>query len=403
VDAPEHIRAVLDALRFTDASTRRLETLPASAWNRLFAFCDSRQLTLLLHSACGNQLPEQLREQMDARRRRYALRFERLKEELFTIARSFDAASLEFCLLKGFTHSPMLTPDPETRAQGDIDLWIAPGEIPKAKRILAGLGYSPLGIAKSRHIAPMVRQSTWKWRGDYFDSEMPVAVEIHYELWSDRAEAILVPGAHDFWQRKVTRSFDGQRCNVLCDADLIGFAGLHLLLHVLHGELPMQRAWEIGRFLHTHSSCPDFWRLWTRLHSPDLKRLEVIAFHLVSRWFDCAWPQDLDTELNNLPPGVREWMKRFWRSPMERYWRPNKDEVWLHLALLNGIPMKTRVLLRRLLPIHGRHFQLARLRHHFSTLLPTLFQGLRSIASPGIDSADNTRHCCGQNEDVQTR
>jgi hypothetical protein len=37
-----------------------------------------------------------------------------------------------------------------------------------------------------------------------------------------------------------------------------GFAALHLLLHLLHGDLPLQRAWEIARFLGTHACDEDF-------------------------------------------------------------------------------------------------------------------------------------------------
>ena len=401
--APEYISAVLDALQFDQPSIRCLQTLAASEWNRLIEFCDARQLTLLLESICGDGLPEQFREQIEARRKRYSRRFERLRQDLFTITQAFDSAGLECCLLKGFTHSPLLTPDPITRAQGDIDLWLQSSEIATAKRILVELGYVSAGSAKSRHISPMVRPSAWRWRGDYFDPEMPVAVEAHYEIWSERAERIGISGLQDFWARKVKTSFDGQMCNVLCEADLIGFATLHLLLHLLHGELPIQRAWEIGYFLHTHATNRAFWRSWSSMHSPDLKRLEVIAFWLTRKWFACAWPVELDAEVHSLPSDVRQWLDRFWFSPIENYWQPNKHDAWLHLALVADVQSKTRILIRRLLPFHGRNFDLWRLRHHISTLLPTLLQGFRSCASPGIDASKYTRNGRGQDEDIQAR
>ncbi len=113
----------------------------------------------------------------------------------------------------------------------------------------------------------MARRSHWKWRGDRFDPEMPIAVELHYELWSAEAEYITLPGIDSFWDRKQSRVFDGRGIDVLRDEDLLGFAALHLLLHVIHGELPLQRAWEIANFLHRSAHDLRFWQSWEAIAS----------------------------------------------------------------------------------------------------------------------------------------
>lgn len=377
VDSPPHIRAVLEALQFSGGSISTLQNLPESDWIRALGWCDARQLTLLLHSLFAGQLPIRLHEQMADRRSKYVVRFERLRRELFEIAAALDQAGLEFVVLKGITHSPALTPDPLTRAQGDIDLWMERSSISEAKGILVRLGYIPIGSSKCRHIDPMARPTDWRWRGDRFDPEMPISIELHYELWSEETEGIPVPSQEGFWQRKTRREFDGREFKVLRQEDLIGFAALHLLLHVLHGELPVQRAWEIGNFLHTHATDKEFWISWRAAHPVELRHIEVLIFWMVGSWFGCRWPEALDSEMQDLPRGVKLWLERFSLSPLKREWRPNKDEVWLHLALIPVFRAKTRVLLRRLLPIHGRAMDASRLAHHAWTFLPTVFQAVR--------------------------
>ncbi len=401
--APEHIRAVLDTLQIRNGSTCALQTLPESQWDRLLEWCDARQLTLLLYGQFTDLLPDGLRARMEAKRSRYLVRFGRIKDELFTVGDVLSRAGLPFCVLKGFTHSPLLTRDPITRAQGDIDLWLQPDSIGEAKRILLELGYRPTCSAKSRHMDPMARPTNWQWRGDRFDPEMPISVELHYELWSDEAERIRVPGQEDFWRRVVSRSFDRHELNVLCDADLVGFAALHVLLHVLHGELPIQRAWEIANFLHAHAADDDFWSHWRRAHAPELRQLESVVFALVASWFDCDWPAALDPELQSVRPAVASWLQRFSLSPLRREWEPNKDELWLHLALTPAFTSKVRILLKRLIPIGGSTFEIARVKHHGATFLPTILQGLRLLSlrapySPRVFTTENARNGSGQNE-----
>ena len=379
-----------------NSSTERLRRLEAPSWQELLDWCDARQLTFLLPSICGNALPSAVRHRISECRTKYMQRFARLKQELAEVADAFNDAGLNFVLLKGLTHSPIFTPDPVMRAQGDIDLWLRGESVYRAQDVLTRIGYVPLADSKCRHLPPMARRSHWKWRGDRFDPEMPIAVELHYELWSEKTEYIALPGFDSFWDRKQSRTFDGREIDVLRDEDLVGFAALHLLLHVIHGELPMQRAWEIANFLHRSAHDSGFWNSWRQLHPAVLRQAEVLIFCLMRMWFGCDSAPIVQQETAELPSRVHFWLNQFSLSPLKGQFRANKDDLWLHLALVNSRSHRIRVLGRRLAPIsipgfadragktprlsqifRQRGLLLSRAAHHAATLLPTVWQGLR--------------------------
>lgn len=373
--------AILKSLRFQERSTEQLRALDAAAWDPLLDWCDRRQMTFVLESECGDELPDHARRRMAASRQRYSLRFARIEQQLLEISEVLDRRGISFAVLKGMTHSPDLTPNPILRAQGDIDLWCPHGGVKRAQQALADAGYRRTGNAVSdRHLPPMALPSDWHWRGDIFDPEMPVRVELHHDLWRSESEHIPIPGEEGFSARLQVRDIAGRRMRVLCPQDLLGFAALHFLLHLLHGDLPLQRAWEIARFLHTHADDAQFWSVWRRDHGQELRLAEAVAFQIVAAWFRCRVPECVQWDVEELPSSVRLWLDRFTFSPLTDARRPNKDELWLHLALIPSLGGRLRVLLRRLIPLRasrGRMLSGSRLRRHASTFAPTVIQGLR--------------------------
>jgi hypothetical protein len=367
-------------------------------WQDLLDWCDARQLTLMLPLLCGDLLPRAVQTRIEQCRFRYAERFSRLKRELFEITEALEQAGIESIVLKGFTHAPAFIPDPLLRSQGDIDIWIHAHEIQQAQRVLAGLGYISFEGAGSRHLPPMLRPNSWKWRGDRFDPEMPVSVELHYELWSEHTERIAAPGTDSFWHRRISRTYDGHTIGALCEEDLLGFAALHLLSHLLHGDLPVQRAWEIANFLHKRAHDEVFWAAWRRVHPSGLRKVELVVFQLVGAWFGSALSRPVQYESEALPGGVRAWLNTFPFSPLTGQFHPNKDELWLHVALISPLN-RIRILLRRLFPLHipgfvdelddcsrwrtlrrrlrQRNMLASRVTHHCRTFLPTIIQGAR--------------------------
>ncbi|MGD0498114.1 MAG: nucleotidyltransferase family protein [Bryobacteraceae bacterium] len=391
---PRYTRAALEALGFDGAGSGLLRALDDAEYRSLLRFCDKAHLALTLHHFHGDAMPGWVRDRLERNLHDYSKRFARLKAALFEIADALERRGIEFIVLKGLTHSPEYTPDPLLRAQGDIDIWCKPEFILAARDELLALGYLPLGRSEGRHLPKMVRPTGGDWRGDFYASDLPIAVELHYRLWDERMESIPAPGETEFWDRRAPRMVDGRPLQALSATDTLAFAALHLLWHLLHGDLPTQRAWEIANFLDTHVSDDAFWSSWRQSHADSLRRLEAIVFRLVAEWFGCGLSPVAAGEAAGLPDDVRLWIECYAWSPVEGLFHPNKDELWLQLSLVESFREKLAIFRRRVLPMRtlqltragtpaAKHierelrFAGRRLVHHARAFIPTLFEGAR--------------------------
>jgi predicted MFS family arabinose efflux permease len=378
--------ALLEALRLSGADSGALGRLDHSEWQRLLQVCDATQLTLLTGHLGRPSLPDWVRARIDRNYLDNAYRFERLKEAVFEISDCLARRSIDFCLLKGFTHAPDFTPDPLLRSQGDIDIWCLPERVLEAQDALLGLGYRPFGKSKGRHLDPMIRETKWEWRGDYFARDLPIPVDLHFSLWDQQLERI--PGPHEdrVWSRRSLLAIEGHSIPILDSADALTFAALHLMMHLLHGDLRLQRAWELAYFLQNRLHDDEFWQGWHGLHPDETSQLQVIAFALSGQWFGCQLPPLIAKEVDSLPEDVSLWLRKYSWSPIEALFVPNKDVVWLNLCLLTSFRDKVDLLSRRLLPMQTAindglrlrsAFLLRRCVYHSRTLPLTCIRGLQ--------------------------
>ena len=107
---------------------------------------------------------------------------------------------------------------------------------------------------------------------------------------------------------------------------------------------------ELAYFLQRNAANDDFWNCWRDLQGPELRRLQALCFRLAAAWFDCRLSPIAQTEVDLLERPIRRWFEQCAASPAEAFFRPNKDELWLHLLLLDSRRKKLSVLRRRLFP-----------------------------------------------------
>jgi predicted MFS family arabinose efflux permease len=340
------------ALRFASPEFGPLRELSDKDRKKALDFCDRTQLTLYLGLTCREHLPEWVRARIDGNLANTAARWELTKRTYREVASAFSPHGLEYLVLKGFTHCPRFVRDPRQRPQGDLDLLLTQADVSRAFDAALGLGYEPIAekSVPVDHLPMMIRRTGWQWHGDFFDPESPVSLELHYQLWDESTERFAPDGLDEFWTRREARELDGLSFTAFHPADELAYATLHLLRHLLRGSARPFHIYEIAWHLEHSAADASFWCAWSRLHPPSLRRIEAVCFSLAEHWFDCRVPSVVQEQIASLPPEVARWMEMYSASPLTTRFQPNKDELWLHWALLDSRPAKWSVLRRRLLP-----------------------------------------------------
>jgi MFS family permease len=344
---------VLEALQFSSPDLAGVSRLSHQDWEHALTFCDRAQLTLPLGAASREHLPEWVQRRIDRNLENNTERWRRTKLAFQQLAAALESEVLEFVVLKGFSHCPHFIDDPRRRWQSDLDLLFRHPDVLRARDVALGLGYQPVtGFERHPidHLPAMVPKTAWRWRGDYFDVEMPLSLELHFRLWDEQTERFGPQGLDQFWTRRQNRELDGLQFTALHPVDALANSALHLLRHLLRGDLRPSHVYELASFLHRNAEDACLWDAWADWHPESLRRLEAISFALAQRWFDCRMPPAALHQVERLPQEVARWMELYSISPLARIFHPNKDELWLHWSLLDSRADRLTVLRRKLLP-----------------------------------------------------
>jgi hypothetical protein len=350
---PVHAQAVFDALHFQSPHFEALSSLTDSEWSQLIGFCHRGQLAIPFALRCRDRLPAWVGDRFNKDLVNNAERWRRMKLVYRRVSASFQAAGLEFVTLKGFTHAPGFVADPRLRAQYDLDLLFPRDQVQAAFEVAKGLGYERLA-GRDRHpvdhLPTLIRKTGWEWRGDYFDPELPPALELHFRLWDAGTEGFAVPAVEDFWARRERRKLQEMEFTALSAIDLPGYASAHALRHLLRGDARPYHFYEIAYFLE-HNSDAAFWHSWREVHDDPLRRVETISFAIAHEWFGCQLPAVASPEIAQLSEPVRAWLAAYAHTPVMNLFHPTKDELWLHLSLLDPGSSRLAILRRRLMPL----------------------------------------------------
>ena len=376
--------AALAALHLRESRTEPLYRLTEREAREALAYCDRSQLSLALRQAAPEFLPVEMAERAE----KNLVRLQIITARYRFLDETLKGAGLEYVALKGTTQCALSGIRPEDRVQYDVDLYLPRAQANAACDLLVAKGYEPMEGMEAfptDHLPALVKKDKWEWRGDFFAPDLPLAVELHFQFWNPGLERLKAPGCEEFWDRRVTR----EDLPVLAAPDALGYAAMHLLKHVLHGDTRPFHVYELAKCLHTNATNDELWSEWQAQHAPRLRRLEAVAFELAESWFGCELAPVVREEIGNLPAAVQTWFGEFAGSPATSLFLPNKNELWLHLSLLESGADRLAVARRRLFPgnlpprgAQGGRADYAshvarRLRHHAISLVTIFGSGAR--------------------------
>jgi hypothetical protein len=349
---PPEVTAVLAALHLSDPDTSLLKALGDREWSRLLEFCIPAHLTLSLAQLATDGFPDWVIDRLRANLADNAVRFEKIKAIYREAAKALDDAKVEHIVIKGFTQAPDYVAAPRQRSQSDLDFFCAPECIDEARAALVAIGYKSYGgnMAIADHTAPLCRLGNWQPRGNPFDPEMPLGIDLHFCLWNERLSLIRIPEVELFWERRTTRVVDGLSFPCLSPVDHLGYLALHILRNIFLYDWIVHHVRELAIFLDSHADDDAFWQSWCELHSPSLRSFEAIAFYYAQAWFGCHLHRQAAQEIANLAVTQQSWLQRFSRSPLDVMFRQNKDSVWLHLSFVSSRSDRRKILTRCLIP-----------------------------------------------------
>ena len=350
---PREVAALIAALQMKGAVTDELVGLKEEEWDSLLRFCDSAHLTLPLSQVCSSEFPSWVLERLRRNAADNGRRFERLKSTYLEVAAAFAQASIEHVVLKGFTQAPEYIANPRLRQQSDIDLYCPKEMIPRARAALESIGYSPeqtLDYSRADHLPTMVRYGDWRWRGNAFDPDMPLSIELHFCLWNEAVAEFPVPEMDRFWGRRVKRRLEDISFPALSPIDQLGYFTLHIVRDLLRREWVIHRVHELARFLHMRAVDGSCWREWKEASSSSFRALQTIAFFHANAWFSCDLHPAIRNEIAMLPPIHREWLKRFAGSALEDMFHKNRDGVWLHASLVRPARKRLELIWKTIVP-----------------------------------------------------
>jgi hypothetical protein len=346
-----------EAMQLQNPRSEALRAVKDSEWESVLSDWRFVRLMLPLRQTCGDGLPDWVRDRVDAHLADNAIRFERIKQTYRTVAQTLQLAGADHVVLKGFSLFPGYVEHPRFRPQSDIDLYCPPDSMERAHQALIGLGYQGLHsghhLAKD-HLPVLAPPSDWKWRGNFFDPDIPIGLELHFCFWDTASSRISPQRFEEFWLRRTVRQVDEITFLALHPVDNLGYTALNLLRDLLRGSVAADQAYGLARFLHTSAEDPSFWQIWKLLHDGSERRLQAVSFLLAENSFGCRLSEEAREEIDRLPPGVDLWFKQFPKSVFSPADHRKKDSLWLHLNLVESHVDRAFLLFKRLAAIPTR-------------------------------------------------
>lgn len=350
----EPFATVLAALQMQGANCEALLARNDAGWQEMLQLCDRRQLTLPLAMRPSKGLPTWVHERLRRNLADTAERFVRVRATYRETSAALDAAGVPHLVLKGFAQAPDYVTAPQFRMQGDIDFYTPKNYARAAFEALVAIGYESAGpdedYEDADHSPTLIRFREWKWTGNRFDPEMPLALEVHHCLWNAAVSLIELPETEQFWHRRISRKIGGLSFCSLDPVDHLGYFALHILRELLLGRDVLHHALELATFLHLRADDAALWKHWQAQHSERLRRMQAITLALAGAAFSSRMPEAVREQVERLPTEQKRWIEMCGGDLLTSARVRNRDGRLLQWMLADSMAERRKILWRAVSP-----------------------------------------------------
>jgi len=323
-------------------------------WSTTLSWCDTRGVTLYLHSAIraiGREalVPTAILARMEKSVTENRSRNVEMLQHFHQICLALDADDVKFCAHKGFTYIPEFCSDFALRHQADLDFILSKAHCPAAAAALEEFGYQVNRIEEREWLLKTHSERLPK-SGDIFKPKSHRSVEFHFRVGVAESEVFSADAA---LSRSVRRVIDGRSVPVLSAADQFIDQTGHLFQHLQSEWTRLSWLLELHRWLQRNDQNRDVWHeIVTLTASCARSRLAIgTTLRMVQAVFGYTPRNPYAREfMNSVPDGVRRWIDRFGEPTFLAKYPGSK----LYLLLLREIGGDTaRQFTRmRLAPLH---------------------------------------------------
>ena len=281
-----------------------------------------------------------------------------ISREFLEFNRSLQEKKIRYVCLKGLTAFPDFVDDPIHHIQSDHDFLIYPEDLECANEVFLGLGFEPVDSHSGRnvdHLPTLVKCSGWRWKGNFYDPEIPRAIELHFRLWDAEFEGISIHSLEEVWQNSIVREISGIRIPVLSRQDALTYAVMHAFRHLLRNDLRLSHLYELAFFLNRSVHDTAFWNVFGEKlrHCPTSLKVTATMFQLARHCFEPeVSPLVLEFVARYLPPAGQLWIKKFGRKEALSSYRQSKSGLFLQINFTSTRREGWLKIWKKLLPQH---------------------------------------------------
>ena len=332
-------------------------------WRRGLEWLDQTGLALrfwdqLRTSGAQDDVPPGIAARLEKNMEDHRVRVVAMAAEFDSINRAFEAAGIDYAVLKGFALAPEYTPDARLRPAYDYDYLVQPDSMNQAAHVLESVGYirRPQRV---EHPAVYVHSSRTPRKpsrcDDLYSANLHRSVEIHTRLWEPGALQIPLPLPDDFLSRTRLRSWQGLRFYSLSAEDELLFQVLHAFRHILECWCRLYTFLEIAHFLERRQSDLAFWQRFVERISigPRLAEMAGVVFSLAARLFGAPVPAAVDTGLlHKMRHPLLLWVNRYGCDSALANFTGDKYSLLLYREFIPDDATWREIRRRRLFPLH---------------------------------------------------